>query len=71
MISQNLSAFSNKYRGTESKSVVVTAMIFCFKITQKIYLVVRLFHDVMQTNRNDICDTTFVGWTYVPWFGKM
>ena len=41
---------------------------YCFTITEISYLVVGLFHDLVQPPHNDACDATFLALTYVPCF---
>ena len=41
-----------------------------FTITEISYLVLDLFHDLVQTPRNDMCDPKFLGCTNRPWSQK-
>ena len=48
---------SVKYRSTKVKVEGRRRNCFCFTITEIRYLLVGLFHDLVQPPRNDICDT--------------
>ena len=56
------------FAGAKELNLVVDAVMAasCFTITEMSYLVIGLFHDVLQHLRSNICDISFFCWTCEP-----